>query len=169
MKVFIRTLCLGFISVLLLFGSLNIFGWPKIPKVPDLPKIPDKITDKIPGIDKILKSDPPVTTNLKDAITEISILDDYQPASLGFLWMGDLPRSEGGAFKLERPGLFEFTAQSYCLKAGTYSPGEGNGYLYAPLKGPHGGIVGNILRNSYKHPEIEPARYSRRYRTVFLL
>lgn len=155
MKTFIRTLCLVFVLVLLLFSSLNIFSWPNIPKVPDLPKIPDKITDKIPGLDEILKSDPPVTTSLKDAITEISILDDYQPASLDFLWMGDLPRSEVGAFKLERPGLFEFTAQSYCLKAGTYSPGEGNGYLYAPLKGPQGDIVGNVLKNSYKHPEIE--------------
>ena len=156
MKVFIRNLCL--ILVLLLFSSFNIFSWPNIPKVPKVPGITDKITDKLPGLDKILKSDPPVTTNLKDAITEVSILDDYEPASLDFLWMGDLPRSKKGAFKLERPGLFEFTAQSYCLKAGTHSPGQGNGYLYAPLKGPQGDIVGNVLRNSYEHPEIEQSK-----------
>ena len=158
MKIFIRNFCLGFVLVLLLFGSFNIFSWPNIPKIPKVPGVTDKIVDKIPGLDKILKSDPPITTNLKDAITEVSILDDYQPASLDFLWMGDLPRNEGGAFKLERPGLFEFTAQSYCLHAGTYSPGEGNGYLYAPLKGPQSDIVESVLRNSYKHPEIEQTK-----------
>ncbi len=151
MKTFVNKFYLSF----LLLICFNIFGWPNIPKVPEVPGITDKVVDKLPGLDKIIKSDPPVTTNLKDAITEISILDDYQPPSLSFLWMGDLPRSKGGAFKLERPGLFEFTAQSYCLMAGTYSPGEGSGYLYAPLKGPGGNIVGNILKNSYEHPEIE--------------
>lgn len=155
MRIFVRNLCLSFVLILFLFGSFNIFSWPNIPKIPEVPGITDKIADKIPGLDKILKSDPPVTTNLKDAITEVSILDDYVPASLDFLWMGDLPRSKKGAFKLERPGLFEFTAQSYCLKAGTYSPGQGNGYLYAPLKGPQGDIVGNVLKNSYEHPEIK--------------
>jgi len=155
MKIFMRSICLVLLVVTLLLSSLNIFGWPNIPKVPKVPGVTDKITDKIPGIDKILKSDPPLTTSLKDAITEISLLDDYQPASIDFLWMGDLPRSKGGAFKLARPGLFEFTSQSYCLKAGTYSPGEGQGYLYAPLKGPKSDIVGNVLRNSYGHPEIE--------------
>ena len=155
MKIFIRNFCLSFVLVLLLFSSFNIFSWPNIPKIPKVPGVTDKISDKIPGLDKILKSDPPITTNLKDAITEVSILDDYQPASLDFLWMGDLPRNSKGAFKLERPGLFEFNSQSYCLKAGTHSPGEGNGYLYAPLKGPQGDIVGNVLRNSYAHPEIE--------------
>ncbi|MBN1695426.1 hypothetical protein JW879_08505 [candidate division WOR-3 bacterium] len=155
MKIFMRNFCLGFVLVLLLFSSFDIFSWPNIPKIPKVPGVTDKIVDKIPGLDKILKSDPPITTNLKDAITEVSILDDYGPASLDFLWMGDLPRNEEGSFKLERPGLFEFTAQSYCLHAGTYSPGEGNGYLYAPLKGPQSDIVGNVLKNSYKHPEIE--------------
>ncbi len=158
MKIFIRNFCLSFVLVLLLFSSFNIFSWPNIPKIPKVPGVTDKIVDKIPGLDKILKSDPPITTNLKDAITEVSILDDYQPASLDFLWMGDLPRNSKGAFKLERPGLFEFTAQSYCLHAGTYSPGEGNGYLYAPLKGPQSDIVGNVLKNSYKHPDIEQTK-----------
>jgi hypothetical protein len=155
-KIFRKKFYLVFFIALLVF-SLDIVGWPSLPKpkIPDLPDIPGKITDKIPGLDKMLESDPPVTTSLKDAITEVSILDDYDPASLDFLWMGDLPRNNAGAFKLERPGLFEFNAQSYCLKAGTHSPGEGNGYLYAPLKGPQGDIVGNVLKNSYAHPEIE--------------
>jgi hypothetical protein len=44
--------------------------------------------------------------------------------------------------------------QSYCLKAGTYGPGGGDGYLYAPTKGPAEDAVITILRNSVNHPEI---------------
>lgn len=152
MKIYIRK---GFFLLFIFLLSVIPFnicvGWPNIPAPSE---IADKIKDKLPDLDKILEGDPPVTTSLKDAITEISVLDDYEPPSIRFLWMGDLPRNDAGAFRLERPGLFEFTAQSYCLKAGSYSPGKGNGYLYAPLKGPQEDIVRNVLRNSYKHPEI---------------
>ena len=45
--------------------------------------------------------------------------------------------------------------QSYCLKAGTHGPGQGDGYLYAPPKGPAEDAVMTIVRNSVNHPEID--------------
>jgi hypothetical protein len=122
---------------------------------PDLPKIPDLIPDKIPGLDKILKSEPPITTNVNDAVTEVPFLDDFDPPYL--LPMLILPRKENGSFVLEYPGLFIFRAQSYCLKAGTYVPERGrggSGYLFAPQKGPKAKIIQKILQSTYTHPEV---------------
>ena len=110
---------------------------------------------KIPGLNDILKKEPPVTTSLADAVTEVPFLDDYNPKVA--MPMSLLPRTPEGGFILEEPGNYIFEAQSYCLKAGSYAPDEergGEGYLYAPQKGPQADIVRNILERSFSHPEI---------------
>ncbi len=65
-----------------------------------------------------------------------------------------LQRTPSGGFVLQ-PGYYQQQTQSYCLKAGTHGPGEGDGYLYAPPKGPAEDAVITVLRNSVQHPEIE--------------
>lgn len=120
-------------------------------RVPEIPSPDEVLVPKIPSLDKILKREPPITTSLSDAVTEIPFLDDFDPEDL--VPMTVLPRGPNGSFLL-RPGLFELNAQSYCLEAGTYVPGGGDGYLYAPLKGPWADIVRNILRRSVDHSEI---------------
>ncbi|MBW1767226.1 MAG: hypothetical protein JRJ65_09285, partial [Deltaproteobacteria bacterium] len=114
-----------------------------------------KASSKILGIDKILKSKPPITTGISDAVTEVPFLDDFYPE--GAVPMGVLPRTPEGGFVLEQPGNYVFESQSYCLKAGTYAPSEGRGgagHLYAPQKGPQVDIIRSILQNSLNHPEI---------------
>jgi hypothetical protein len=118
---------------------------------PQIPKL-SKIKEKIPGLDKILQQEPAINTSLSDAVTDIPFLDDYNPQQTSPMTL--LPRSSYGGFLLEFPGLFEFEAESYCLQAGKYGPGGGEGYIYAPLKGSQADIVRSILRNSVKHPEI---------------
>jgi len=103
------------------------------------------------GVPKILKGEPPITTSLSDAVTEVPFLDDFDPKYP--ISMTTLPRDPKGGFLLP-PGLFRLNAQSYCLHAGKYVPGGGDGYLYAPLKGPRSGIIGNILQRSVGHPEV---------------
>jgi len=118
-------------------------------------KLKLKIPIKIPGLNKILKSKPPLTTSIEDAVTEVPFLDDFNPE--GALPMSLLPRTNEGGFILEYPGNFMFECESYCLRAGTYAPGEGRGgrgYLYAPLKGPQADIIRNVLKRAYLHPEI---------------
>jgi hypothetical protein len=65
-----------------------------------------------------------------------------------------LQRTPNGGFVLQ-PGYYSMQDQSYCLKAGTHGPGGGDGYLYAPPKGPAEDAVMTIVRNSVNHPEID--------------
>ena len=68
-------------------------------------------------------------------------------------WGHSIPRRPNGAFIL-KPGTYEMTVQSYCLHAGTYGPSRGNGYLYAPLKGPKQAIIQRILQDTWKQPGV---------------
>ncbi|MBI4466690.1 MAG: hypothetical protein HY656_04610 [Acidobacteria bacterium] len=113
--------------------------------------MPGNIPAKLPSLSSFLEGDPPVSTSLDDALTEISFLDDYEPSQI--LPLLTLPQDNQGRFRLI-PGAFAYQAQSYCLKAGAHGPGGGDGYLYAPLAGPKGTIVRHILQNSVAHPEI---------------
>jgi len=119
-----------------------------IAQIPNLktPKVPG-----IPGLDLLMKEDPPITTSLGDAVTEIPFLDDFTPRNA--VPMTVLSRKPDGSFQVY-PGDFSFEAQSYCMHAGTHGPGSGEGYLYAPLKGPKQGIIRGILQRSVAHREI---------------
>lgn len=123
--------------------------WAQLPK---LPKVPTDISERIPNLQDIMKGEDPVSTNLSDAVTEIPFLDDFDLD--GGTPLGALERNDEGDWIIEEPGNYIYNVQSYCLKAGTYAPGGGRGYLYAPLKGTKSSIVSNILRNSVKHPDI---------------
>jgi hypothetical protein len=114
---------------------------------------------KAPGIDNLIAGIPglgggqyeeAITTNFTDAVTEVPFLDDYQPIDYKHL-----ERSPGrqGRF-VWAPGRWTAEIESYCLHAGTHGPSEGKGYLYAPLKGPLGEVINNILSNCSRHPEI---------------
>ena len=100
-------------------------------------------------------AEPVLTTGLRDAVTEVPFLDGFD--SQAATPMTVLPRTSEGGFVLARPENFLFECQSYCLNAGTYAPGEGrggNGYLYAPWRGPQAHIIRGILKKSCLHPEI---------------
>ncbi len=113
-------------------------------------KIPVK-APAVPDLDKLLQEEPPVSTTLTDAIYDIPFLDGYDPDQGAFMTF--LPLTPEASFPLV-PGLWDGTFQSYCLHAGTYAPGKGDGYAYAPLKGKQADIVANILKNSVYHPEV---------------
>jgi hypothetical protein len=93
----------------------------------------------------------PITTSLDDARTMVESMDGFTPAA--FQSLAGQPQDEGGVFQL-RPGAYEFTAQSYCLHAGTHGPGRGDGYVYAPLDGSKGDIIRAVLRNSVAQPRL---------------
>ena len=131
------------------------FKIPKI-RIPDV-KIPGLDRAKIPGLDSVLKAEPPLTTSLADALTPVPFLDGNDPE-----WpipMNVMRRDEEGRFLLSLYGAYTFEARSYCLKAGTHGPGQGEGYLYAPLKGPRATIIQSVLRRSALHPGDPAARH----------
>ncbi len=106
---------------------------------------------KIPGVDSLFQKGPAITTALTDAKWEVKDKDDFNPQCGDLFSLATAP--EGG-FVL-RAGGWEGTVQSYCLHAGTHGPGGGDGYLYAPVKGPFENAVSSVGRNSVNHPEIQ--------------
>ena len=133
---------LAVLLVLISCGQVNL---------PEGIEVPLSKVEKLPSIEKILAGKPAITTSLKDALTEVAFLDDFEPVRNGPLM--ELPRLPNGAFALV-PGAYQAGLQSYCLHAGTYVPSKGDGYLLAPLKGPRAEYIKKILMNSNKHREI---------------
>jgi len=101
----------------------------------------------------ILGDRQPITTSLPDAKWGDASKDGFEPREPKRSLM-TLQRTPNGGFVLQ-PGYYEFHDQSYCLKAGTHGPGGGDGYLFAPPKGPAEDAVMTIVRNSVNHPEID--------------
>ncbi len=95
----------------------------------------------------------PITTNFDDcdkAATLPLVFGDGKPKTA----LCNQPFITGKGYRL-KPGFYESTIQSFCLKAGTYAPSKGDGYLYAPLKGPKEKIVYKLIDNWYNHNEVD--------------
>lgn len=102
---------------------------------------------------RLIQSPPPITTSLPDAVWAVDTLDRMAPDSAQFQPLASLQRTPAGGYVL-RPGLYAQQNQSYCLKAGTHGPGGGDGYIYAPTRGPADDHVMSILRNSVQQSGI---------------
>jgi hypothetical protein len=113
----------------------------------------DKLKRATPNI---LGGREPITTSLSDARWGRSDMDGFTPREAGRSLM-QLQRTPNGGFVVQ-PGYYQFTDQSYCLKAGTHGPGGGDGYIYAPPKGPAEDAVMTIVRNSVNRPEIAQSK-----------
>jgi hypothetical protein len=77
---------------------------------------------------------------------DFSIIEKVQPLYL-------LPKAPEGGFVL-CAGFYEMSNRSYCLHAGTFAPSKGDGYMFAPTRGPKEDIVTAILKKAEQHPEI---------------
>jgi hypothetical protein len=111
------------------------------------------LRDALPSVKlpNILGGKQPISTSIKDATFSDPSRDGFDPGVARP--MTDLARSDKGGFVLEE-GYFSMVAQSYCLRAGTYGPTGGDGYLYAPMKGSSRKIATAILQNANDHPDI---------------
>lgn len=104
------------------------------------------------GADKWLKQPAAITTAFEDVVRTGEEMPDFknnekfQPLYL-------LPKNPEGGFVLCE-GFYEMTNKSYCLKAGTFAPSKGDGYMFAPTNGPKEEIVISILKSAEKHPEV---------------
>jgi hypothetical protein len=114
--------------------------------------IGDKLKKKVPGT-SLVEGKQPITTSLPDAKWGDATKDGFTPREPQRSLM-TLQRTPNGGFVLQ-PGYYSLQDQSYCLHAGTHGPGGGDGYLYAPPKGPAEDAVMSIVRNSVNHPEIQ--------------
>jgi hypothetical protein len=127
-----------------------VFGTaPALAQFGGLDGIGKRLRGRVPDL---LRGDSPVITSLSDAKWGDASKDGFTPPEAPGSLM-TLQRTSTGGFVLE-PGYFVAHVQSYCLMAGTYGPGEGDGYLYAPVKGAAADPVMTIVRNSVRHPDI---------------
>lgn len=102
----------------------------------------------------LLKPPAPVTTSFEDdALTEIIWMDYFNPPEDMINDASILQRDSIGRYLIES-GIYKIDAKSYCLKPGTYGPSTGDGYLYAPLRGPQANIIQKILQKTYNDPSI---------------
>ena len=102
--------------------------------------------------DDVLGGEPVLTTSFADVAGGAELPDDFGRGE-HFEPLASLPREEGGGYVL-RPGFFTLEAQSFCLHAGTRGPSRGEGYLWAPLKGPGAALIQALLRSAGHHPHI---------------
>src|SRR5687768_12018524 len=109
----------------------------------------DKLKKKTPNL---LAGKEPITTSLPDARWGDPSKDNFTPREARRSLM-TLQRTPNAGFVLQ-PGYYSLQTQSYCLKAGTHGPGDGDGYLFAPPKGPAEDAVMTVVRNSVNRPEI---------------
>jgi len=108
---------------------------------------------KVLGLDNILKQPEAISTNFGD----VNRTDEQMPNfhnDQQYTPLIDLPKNPEGGYVL-KAGHFEITNKSYCLKAGTFAPSSGDGYMYAPVLGKKKDIVTIILKSAEKHPEVK--------------
>ena len=114
---------------------------------------------KIPGtggknpLPSLFKKPPPITTNFDDDVKMKGAMPETFGNDKEYLPLYKMKTTETGGFIL-CPGFYEMTNMSYCLKAGTHGPSQGDGYMYAPTKGKMDDIVNAILVKHASKPEI---------------
>ena len=102
----------------------------------------ERVTSSLPSLGSLFGEEPPITTTLEDTGNEVPALDGFEPES--FSPMVEMPRGPGGYYLLA-PGAYTMEAESFCIWPGTYEPREGNGYVYAELKGPKAALLSAIV------------------------
>ena len=105
------------------------------------------------GVDKFLKQPEAISTNFEDVNREGEKMPDFN-ASAKYQPLYLLPKNPDGGYILCE-GFYEMTNKSYCLKAGTFAPSKGDGYMFAPVLGPKEEIVVSILKSAEKHADVE--------------
>ena len=134
---------------------LATLALPAQAQIGGLGRVARRAAQSMPDPTDLLRGDPPITTKLADAVWGVDSLDGFTPREPVRSLMS-LQRTPSGGFVLQ-PGYYEFHDQSYCLKAGTHGPNpedRGDGYLFAPTRGPADDQVMTIVRNSVQHPDI---------------
>lgn len=115
-------------------------------------KVTEKATNLVGENVKNAVTREAITTNFKDCDTQ-NIKSPEFASDQNFKTLCNADFTDKGY--VLTPGYYEMELKSFCLKAGTYAPSKGDGYLYAPLKGPKEEIVSKLVKNWYNHPEIE--------------
>ncbi|GAA4131522.1 hypothetical protein GCM10022216_01650 [Sphingobacterium kyonggiense] len=105
------------------------------------------------GLDKILKEPEAISTSFDDVNQKGKEMPEFEN-SASYAPLNGLERNGSDGFVLQA-GHYEMINKSYCLKAGTFAPSSGDGYMYAPTLGKKRDVVIAILKSAEKHPEVK--------------
>lgn len=105
------------------------------------------------GLDNILKQPEAISTNFEDVNRVGEQMPDFHNDQQ-FARLTDLPKKSEGGYIL-KAGHFEIFNKSYCLKAGTFAPSSGDGYMFAPVEGKKKEVVIAIIKSAEKHPDVK--------------
>ncbi len=106
----------------------------------------------IPGLDNLLKGEPPLSTNIKDA--RIWGWPNFQKVQLSNpTILTDADRNADNLFTL-KPGHYRLNLKSFCGKGYTYGPTQGQGYVWGPWKGSKATFLQTLLRAYNAKPEV---------------
>ena len=135
------------VGTLVLIAALPAVILAQLPRPSDL----SGIVRTLPSLDRFMKNRP-LETTFDNTLGQVKLLDrldiTQQPGD-----MKRLARTSNGSFVLQ-PGLWEGEFESYCLRAATWAPHAGDGYLWAPIKGGRANAISTILRTSVQHPNV---------------
>ncbi len=104
------------------------------------------------GIDKLLKQPEAISTSFQDVDRQGEMMPNFK-SNEKFQPLYLLPKNIDGGYVLCE-GYYEMTNKSYCLKAGTFAPSKGDGYMFAPTLGLKNEIVIAILKNAEKKQDV---------------
>lgn len=94
----------------------------------------------------VLEGKPAISTNFKDVDLKNTLPPEFG-ADATYKQLSSLTKNADGLYEL-KPGFYETTNLSYCLKAGTHRPAKGDAYGNAPILGKMDDIVETILLRS---------------------
>ena len=115
-----------------------------------LPK--PKLDIPIPGLDNLLKGEPPLSTTIKDA--KIWGWPNFSKVQLTSpITLTDADRDDNNLFTL-KPGHYKMTLKSFCGKGYTYGPTQGEGYVWGPWKGSKATFIQTLLKSYNAKPEV---------------
>src|SRR5215204_4279244 len=81
-------------------------------------------------VSDVLEGKPAISTSFKDVDLKNTMSPDFG-ADATFTPLSSLTKNAEGLYEL-KPGFYETTNLSYCLKAGTNGPSKGDSYGNAP-------------------------------------
>ena len=111
----------------------------------------DAVREKTLSIDALFGKEPAITTSIEDARDGVPALDGFEPTA--YAPLAEMPFGQDGTMLLV-PGTYDMMSQGYCLKAGTFGPQTGDGYLHTEWMGPKADLVKRVLQRHVEQRDI---------------
>lgn len=136
-------------SLIFFFSFLFFYQANNAQILDKIKKVKNTVASTI-SVDKLKRE--PITTSFKD-VDKTRYLEDNFGNDAVYKNIHDQPYTWEKGFYLT-PGFYEGNFQSFCIKAGTYTPHSGSGRFYAELKGPMADIFEAIIEGYQKSPNL---------------